>query len=44
MFKYGIDKLTVDKAVAISKGNLEAKLTEQAIAKVRQLQTKLFME
>ncbi len=34
MFKYGIDKLTVEKTIAISKGELKAELTEEAIHKI----------
>ncbi len=34
MFKYGIDKLTINKVIAISKGKLKAVLTEEAISKV----------
>jgi len=41
MFKYGIDKLTVDKVIAISRGSLKAKLTEQAISNVNQCRRKV---
>lgn len=34
MFKYGIDRLTVSKVIAIAKGELKAGLTEKAIEKV----------
>lgn len=35
MFKYGIDTLTVEKAIAISKNKLKAKLTPKAIEMVK---------
>ncbi|MDO5969426.1 histidine ammonia-lyase [Flavivirga aquimarina] len=41
MFAYGIDHLTVDKAVAISKGTLKATLTEAAITKVNDCRKKV---
>ncbi len=41
MFKYGIDKLTVNKVIAISKGELKAVLTEEAISKVNDCRTKV---
>ena len=34
MFKYGIDKLTINKVIAISNGKLKAVLTEEAISKI----------
>lgn len=34
MFKYGLDQLTVAKVMAITKGSLEATLTQEAIDKV----------
>ena len=34
MFKYGMDQLTVAKVMAITKGSLEATLTQEAIDKV----------
>ncbi len=34
MFKYGIDQLTVNKVIAILKGNLKATITDEAIEKV----------
>ena len=34
IFKYGIDRLTVNKAIAISQGSLKGILTEDAITKV----------
>ena len=33
-FKYGIDHLTVDKVISISKGTLKAELTTEAIENV----------
>jgi len=41
MFKYGIDKLTVNKVIAISKGKLKTVLTEEAIAKVNECRKKV---
>jgi len=41
MFKYGIDKLTVDKAIAIAKGELKGELTEAAIEKVKECRRKV---
>lgn len=41
MFKYGIDKLTVDKAVAIANGKLKAGLTDEAINKVKECRRKV---
>lgn len=41
MFKYGIDKLTVAKVIAISKGNLKAILTKDAILKVTNCRKKV---
>jgi len=41
MFKYGIDKLTVEKAIAIAKGELHAGLTPEAIGKVNDCRAKV---
>ena len=41
MFKYGIDRLTVDKVIAISQGNLKATLTSEAIEKVNECRKKV---
>jgi histidine ammonia-lyase len=41
MFRYGIDRLDVDKAIAIAKGELEAGLTDEAIAKVNECRRKV---
>ena len=41
MFRYGIDRLDVDKAIAIAKGELEAGLTDKAIAKVNECRRKV---
>ncbi|RLD42016.1 MAG: histidine ammonia-lyase [Bacteroidetes bacterium] len=41
MFKYGIDKLTVDKAIAIAKGELKGELTKEAIIKVNECRRKV---
>jgi len=41
MFKYGIEKLTVDKAIAIAKGELKGVLTPEAIEKVQQCRAKV---
>ena len=41
MFKYGIDRLTVDKAIAIAKGEKKAVLSEEAIAKVNECRRKV---
>ena len=41
MFKYGIDKLTVNKAIAIAKGELKAELSEEAISKVKECRRKV---
>ena len=41
MFKYGIDKLTVDKAIAISKGELDGVLTDEALSKVKECRRKV---
>ncbi|MCW3804649.1 histidine ammonia-lyase [Plebeiibacterium marinum] len=41
MFKYGIDHLTVDKAMAIAKGRLKAGLSPDAIAKVQDCRRKV---
>ena len=41
MFKYGIDKLTVDKVIAISKGELKAELSAEAKEKVNSCRSKV---
>jgi len=41
MFRYGLDKLTVDKVIAIANGRLEAVLTDEAIAKVNECRRKV---
>ncbi|MCT4603339.1 MAG: aromatic amino acid ammonia-lyase, partial [Marinifilum sp.] len=41
MFKYGIDRLTVDKTIQIARGELKAVLTEEAIAKVNECRAKV---
>lgn len=41
MFKYGIDKLTVSKVIAIAKGTLEAVITSEAAAKVNECRKKV---
>ncbi len=41
MFKYGIDKLTVDKVIAIAENQLEAVLTDEAISKVNECRRKV---
>ena len=41
MFKYGIDKLTVNKVLAISKGKLKTTLTEKTISKVNDCRRKV---
>jgi len=41
MFKYGIDTLTVNKAIAIVKGELKANLTDEAKAKVNECRRKV---
>lgn len=41
MFKYGLDKLTVAKAIAIAKGELSAGLTNEAISKVNECRRKV---
>lgn len=41
MFRYGIDSLTVNKAIAIAKGEIEAGLTDEAIAKVKECRRKV---
>ncbi len=41
MFKYGIEQLTVDKVIAISKGELKGTLTEDAISKVNECRRKV---
>ena len=40
MFKYGIDKLTVNKAIAISRGEIKAGLNPEAIVKVNECRKK----
>jgi histidine ammonia-lyase len=41
MFKYGIDRLTVNKAIAIAKGELKGELTSEAIEKVNECRRKV---
>ena len=41
MFKYGIDKLTINKAIAISKGKIDAVLTDKAIKIVENCREKV---
>ena len=41
MFKYGIDKLTVAKVIAIAQGKLKAELTKEAIKKVTDCRKKV---
>ncbi|NPA43951.1 MAG: histidine ammonia-lyase [Chlorobi bacterium] len=41
MFKYGIDTLTVNKAIAIANGKLNAELTDEAKAKVNECRRKV---
>lgn len=41
MFQYGIDKLTVDKAIAIATGELKATLAPEAIAKIKACREKV---
>ena len=41
MFKYGIDKLTIAKLVAIAKGKLKAELTNEAVEKVNSCRKKV---
>ncbi len=41
MFKYGIDQLSVDKVMAIAKGELKASLTEKTISKVKECRRKV---
>ncbi len=43
MFKYGIDQLTVNKAIAIAKGKKKAVLVDEAIEKVEQCRRKVEM-
>ena len=40
-FKYGIDRLTIAKTIAIAKGTLKADLTDEAISKVRACREKV---
>ena len=40
-FKYGIDKLTVLKVIAIAKGKLQAELTIQSIQKIKECRAKV---
>ncbi|MFK5958156.1 MAG: histidine ammonia-lyase [Lutibacter sp.] len=40
-FKYGIDQLTVDKVLSISKGTLKAEITSEAIEKVNECRRKV---
>ncbi|WP_339917687.1 histidine ammonia-lyase [Yeosuana marina] len=41
MFVYGIDKLTVDKVMAIAKGSLNASLSDYAISKIQDCRKKV---
>jgi len=41
MFKYGTDKLIVDKLTAIAKGNLKAGLTKETIEKINECRRKV---
>jgi len=41
IFNYGIDKLTVDKVVALSNGELKGELTAEAKAKVQACRNKV---
>ncbi len=41
MFKYGIEQLTIDKAIAIAQGDLKAVLTSEAIGKVNECRKKV---
>lgn len=41
MFRYGIDQLTVEKVIQISKGELGAELSSQAIQKVNECRAKV---
>lgn len=41
MFKYGIDKLTVDKVIAISNGSLKAVISDETIAIVNECRRKV---
>ncbi|WP_338358304.1 histidine ammonia-lyase [Yeosuana marina] len=41
MFVYGIDKLTVDKVMAIAKGSLKASLSDYAISKIQDCRKKV---
>ena len=41
MFKYGMDKLTVEKAIAIAQSEVKASLTPEAIEKVNQCRIKV---
>ena len=41
MFKYGIEQLSVDKVIAIAKGELKAVLTDEAISKVNECRRKV---
>ncbi len=41
MFKYGIEQLSVDKVIAIAKGELKAGLTDEAISKVNECRRKV---
>lgn len=40
-FKYGIDSLTVDKVIAIAKGNLKAEITSEATKKIAECRRKV---
>jgi histidine ammonia-lyase len=41
MFKYGVEKLTVDKIIAIAKGDMEAVLTDEAKRKINACRQKV---
>ena len=41
VFKYGIDQLTVSKAIAIAKGIIRAELTSQTIQESKNAKRKL---
>ncbi len=41
MFKYGIDHLTINKAIALAKGEIKAELTSKAIEKVQECRRKV---
>ncbi len=41
MFKYGIDKLTVDKVIAIAEGTLKAEVSNDAVLKINECRAKV---